>query len=1034
MPQLTSGEKVLLRANGHKLSLYMSHLQPDTLLSATANLAAAAKGDRTLTYDGGVGTSAEFARITAYMPMWIGTARGDNDGGVVRIKSITGDEVSGTITVAENTIDWADGEYWVIKDDHPLFSMYPLIPETIGDPWFKDYDVAYTDQNEEPPPVAIMGPHRADFLSSGTVRFYLDGTDSYPVAPGAVINSHAWACPKGGSINNASASQTYIDFTNADEYWVSLTVTDDNGKSQITYRCFFAHDPVIGNAKYPHTDFEISSINGSWDRGGWSADISVKTDGLITDIPEKTLVVIWQDAIYGSTAQNIGGWKLGDADARNVLLCGYVREETIQRNWDAGEIQFELATINEVLRNTGMSSVGLNPSASPSEWYEYKNLTIARTAHHLWRYHSTLFEITDVVLPVGNTWQMLGCYDMIGGDLYSQIDTFAYNNGIFAHVCCEKNGRLHLAQDANMLDSTDRAALTTVSDITEPDRKGSPDLSIMKNPVGQVSSAVVSGVSYDGSTATPLISVAPGEVPLDEGSQILSIERQVLDDQSQLNELSGRILAKANRPLREIPVPFKGHYLGALELVPQEWWTLTLVAADTVRGIEFTDQKLVCREINASYSAKEGAISVDSVFEPEFTGDDGETSSYPVDPPSTDYPDPDPPTEPGDPDPPSDPTGLGKVYVGTGTHIGRTLGLDKSGGADWTDVTGAIVGTIIDGILDPWDPLNTAYVFTRVGVGSTTSGLWKTTNLNDASPTWTLKKSIASMEGDSPGTNASQGYTKIVASINWEGYLSFVLQITGGTNYLGHWHSHDGGDSWSYSTILSYYLWIDWRGAYDIVPHEVGGELVMYVCHIRDINLADYVRIGRSVDHGHTWTADYFALQADWNSGTHHAYSLTCPYEDNEAGTRYYVSWELHDTAKRQFARCVGTSKEAYITPVPGSFGSPTFHRTGYECATHDQDKMFVFDKWGGVNRLRVSDNRGDDWTDMGLTSGKGIGAQVHAAGGFPYNDQLFYVLGTNGIFYSTDRGATFNDATGNWATEIGAFGTGKFIVPMWLE
>ena len=91
---ITSGEKTLLRADGHKAELFLSILVPDSILVARLNNADAARGDRSIVYDGGSGSAPEFARILAGQPLWVGTTAGDNDRGVTRVKAITGTATS----------------------------------------------------------------------------------------------------------------------------------------------------------------------------------------------------------------------------------------------------------------------------------------------------------------------------------------------------------------------------------------------------------------------------------------------------------------------------------------------------------------------------------------------------------------------------------------------------------------------------------------------------------------------------------------------------------------------------------------------------------------------------------------------------------------------------------------------------------------------------------------------------------------------------------------------------------------------------
>ncbi len=387
--------------------------------------------------------------------------------------------------------------------------------------------------------------------------------------------------------------------------------------------------------------------------------------------------------------------------------------------------------------------------------------------------------------------------------------------------------------------------------------------------------------------------------------------------------------------------------------------------------------------------------------------------------------------------------GLRTVYVATGTHVGRTRDFGAGGGAAWTDITDAIVGTICDMVLDPWDPKNTAYAFSRVGAASNTSGLWKTTNLNAAAPVWVLKKTITSMEADG-GDASRQNYTKLACSINWENYIAFFYYFGDATLNSGRrmwcWHSHDGGNTWTAARIYNGGTFMKWRGAANILSHEIGGQLYLYCALGRGTyGIAQYCHyyIMRSIDHGHTWSL-WLTPWGNWTwaSNIPSFYTLDVPYNDNDDGDSLY--WPLCNSVEHLATyRTYRLRDGVWANVQPAAVSQmPNYHRHSIEASTHDRDRLYCFVHISAAAgyRLYTSINGGTNWTDLGLTSVLGLGKVIYASAGLPYNNQLFYALATNGIFYSIDGGASWNDATGNWVAAIGAFGTGRAITPMWLE
>jgi len=626
MTALTSGEKALLRAGGHKATLYLSVLKPQSVFTAQVNMASPARGARSIVYDNDSGEN----KVLPGMTMWVGTSPGAYDVGKVRVRAIN--TSTNTLTVSENSLVWADDQYLTVKRNWELLPMFPRFDAS--EHFYKDYDIPYTDENEQLKPVAILGPPQAAFDNGSATSFtFVRGNDysgaGYAFRGESIVGTN-WSVVGPGEYTFASVmgnERLTIGGDNRfdDAHWVTLTVTDSNGKTQTTRRPVFCHTRTGSNA--PITAFTLESLTGDWERGGWTARIRVYSGATVNDFQDGTLILLWHEATYGSTAQLIGGNY--PYNAKSVLFAGYVRGATVRQDWNTGDVTFEATTIDGLLRRSMMFSVPLKMiMGTQDQWYEFTGPTVAEAIHHYWRWHSQLFEIADVFLPIGNTLRAETIEDFARGDLYTQADNFARNYGIFAHVCCNKLGQVYVAEDAQMLSAARRNALTVVSDITAADRRG--EITILHQPEPRVGMVHLSGFAYP---RTPIISKAPGDAPLDIGPQVVHCERQILESQEQANALAGRVLAAANNPYPEVRIQFAGHYLGALDVVPQEWWTLTLAAGDTPRGIVWTNKRMVCRSVSASYDPAAGSILADAVFEPEADGADGVDGDYPTTPP-----------------------------------------------------------------------------------------------------------------------------------------------------------------------------------------------------------------------------------------------------------------------------------------------------------------------------------------------------------------------------------------------------------------
>lgn len=794
MTELLSGEKTLLRAGGHKVTLYMSIMQPSTLLSALVNDAGIERGDRSIAYDTGTGTG--FSTIEAGQTLWIGSTAGGNDKGRVRIKSITGSQASGTIVVAENAIDWGNNDHLTVLYNYELWPVFPLI--TDAGVFYKDYDVAYTDENEEPPPVCICGPPRCGFLGSvsGEIDFTIEHANHYAIARGATISSFVVTCATASNISTVGNTTT-ITFDAAGIHWIKVSCTDSNTKSQVRMLPAFVYEAGVTD---PYYDFEVEgSFQGSWTSGGWSARFNVFGDADIDEFPDSALIVIWHRAIYGSTEQFIGGWP----SAKNVLFAGYLRTESIRWDWEVGTVSFGAESITGLMRRHVMFSICIEANRSPDTWwkYDYLSLTTARAIHHVWRWHSTLFTIADVFLPTGNTLLAWACDDFVRSDLYAMVGTFASQHAIIAHACATKGGQLYIEVDAQVLSTSEKNAMVTVSDITEADRIG--EIVLERTEEKQASQANLSGFAYDGSKATPYIAVAPSSVPEDVGGQTLNFERQILSTQAQANELCGRVLARANNTFRDVRVQFHGHYLGALDLMPQEWWTLTIAADDSTRGVVWTDQRLLVRSITATFDAESGVLQASGIYEKEATGPDGVTGDYPVDPPVT------PPTPPG---PPSWPPLVQH-------KTGALLAFDGAEGCwyrppqdtDWTERNDTRTGSDDDDVQGGWDP----WWFTKDKQNSSDPeqailfaiGIGYIDRSIDCGQTWEDRTPIddpPNSWSDSPApTVADVTFIQRVDNIHANGQHIFLAEWQNGGGLWRGWilKTADDGLTWEWKTL-----------------------------------------------------------------------------------------------------------------------------------------------------------------------------------------------------------------------------------------
>src|SRR5512137_154190 len=143
--------------------LYMSIYRPNTLVSSQINDPTIARGARTITIN-----SVTPVTVTNRTVL-VGSTAGDDDLGRLRVRSMDATH----LYVAENShVQWQNGAYVTVID---YVDVQPIYPRIIQDPsdaektiFYKDYDIAYTDQNDVLGAFPCAGHHRAANINPDT--------------------------------------------------------------------------------------------------------------------------------------------------------------------------------------------------------------------------------------------------------------------------------------------------------------------------------------------------------------------------------------------------------------------------------------------------------------------------------------------------------------------------------------------------------------------------------------------------------------------------------------------------------------------------------------------------------------------------------------------------------------------------------------------------------------------------------------------------------------------------------------------------
>lgn len=692
MPALSAGDLTLLRGERHRFKEYLAVMQPAVVLACQLNGAPTGDPVTQITYDNV--TQGAFGNVVAGMTLWVGTSAGGRQKGTCRIRKAA---TANTLYVAEDSaIDWTDDDHLTVVLNYEFWIKYPRIIVNEDITFYKDWEVAYSDQHSKWAPVAILGPPDCQFINPGTglATCKFVGEHSYAVAPGASLSSYSWVFPGGtpGTANTAGtdAAPHSVTWDTPGIYWVTLTVTDSNGKTHTGRRPVFIFNRT--GESVPYTHFKMTGRSGDLNQHGHTASFEIYGDADQSEFPDGAMVVYWTEDWYGDTQQSIGG---NFKYRSHIKFVGYIQKESTVKDPQTSLVTFEAATVNALMDTREGFSAWIKTESSASDWCQATNLTADRAALSLTRYNSTLLDIADVMIS-GDSLYIKSQEFAAKSSLLQQLQTL-YDD-LFAHVACDKQGRVYFEIDPQMRPVDDRGTISIVADLQHGDWRDRLDLP--RPQESQTSFINLSGVYYPGypNEVEPILSKAPGDAPAYQGSTT-EIPGLILGGQSDGNTKAGLALARDNNQFPDVTMPMTGLW-DVFDIVPQEYIRLSLAAADTKRGIVWVNQKLIPRRVNLDVEETEhGRVPrVTIQVEKDSYGPAGVDGDYPDEVPDT-------PTNPTYPPEPTRPPG---DYVG---DAGPVVASHSESGVYWSDFmgqswvarnTGLPDTDVLDLIWDPW--------------------------------------------------------------------------------------------------------------------------------------------------------------------------------------------------------------------------------------------------------------------------------------------------------------------------------------------
>lgn len=709
---------------------YLSVATRETVFSGQVNAVSkdtATNGIYRFTYTGGSGNTSD---TKTHMTIDIGTSAGARDLGTFRIRKPADGTYVYIEEVSEQESGIANGVYFTIKRDWKPVSVKPRIVTAQvnasyinGFTEYHDYDTAYSIQNDDIKPKAnisesgtysngtLIQAKPAGFVDNGQVfrTVNLSSSNSIAIAPSASISSRLWDV-RDGTITVGTTSSTAITVTFPVGFrWISLTVEDSNGVSDIMYFPIWVHS----TSSMPITKFRRESdTSEEW------RDISFSFFGDDNEFPESVLpegglLCYWEVAEFDNASAP-------DEYLGQALV--FVRQETEALKLYEPEMTLEASGMGYWLSQARSYGQKLYSKVSPSAWYEIVSLNVQRAVHYVLREYTTALTICNFFPKM--TTNAVEAENIPDNNAWEQIKYLAQGDE-FREVRSDSLGGIWVTKPADLMNSTERSSWLVTCAVDSQDVLGESPISYPNEFVQKVSVTKGSGFSYDGTTNTIYLCQAPGKTegyaPATEEAPALRLGAS--SPQSQLNQIIGDWWERQNNPQPQLELPMF-YNVDFAEPAYGEVIELSL-PIDSLRNTSVSSVPCRLTRVSRSSNDEVGINEISWTLIPITDGEDADYVEVPppveynegnwdspienifpdsyIPPPFTDvaspiFPEPPPPPTPYNPEP--------IFYVAAITYDKKLLITANftSTSPEWVSSTLTMTGDVVQAQADPFSP------------------------------------------------------------------------------------------------------------------------------------------------------------------------------------------------------------------------------------------------------------------------------------------------------------------------------------------
>ncbi len=1019
-------------------------LQPAVVLAARVNVAAATYPLDVLSVDGVTAGSVVAAK--AGMTLLLGSAAGLDDYGRGRIRR---DGEGATLFVGRSSFGTHDGELSVVDNAHVTvwndFRVWAKVPYLApSGAIFKDSDLPVEWRTTTPPPVAVMGAGFAATIDPITSKINVthNGQSSFAVATGATITGYLWDIADGtltsGTLTSDAAEVAY----GPGFRYVSLTVTDSNGKTHTSRRPVYARDPA-NDASFDA--FQIEGLRAT--EAGQSVSVRILEDMPRATYPDGTLAMLWEFEPTGSADRDhmlIIGWLGTETNDVGAGRNGLQRDTTLEILDVAARLD-TLPGFPQSLADDASRDTALIPAIT---WSYMIAPDLNKYLHYLLYWHSTALEVADFMIDeAGGEDYPFTLLASAGDSLWNQVDRRARAFLPDRVLTCDRTGTIRVVPDPMLADVAARTAIVQAA-IVENEWS---DIRYTYQRAPRVhwlrSGAILAGSTEPIGT---VFSIAPGDTP-GQGLGEMTQGEQLAISQAALNAATGHRYARANARLGLLAITLiqddgaPGGRAPWREIEPawKEWVTLTMSAETAARrGLTFANARGMPKEVNIRYNqTKTGmARTVTLTLEIETVGEPGQTVVKPTVPAVGVQPAPVVWVPPLDGDPDYFYGNIAAYVLWDDSDVVRTMDLQAASPV-WARVDTGISGSIIDG--------------QYVHVDADTVGMWLLTtaavfwcaDILATTPSWTSVLSLATVQASDAAHPVAA--IELKSMYNYATEPGYLIVATGpdvsdstGDNYehAYFWHTHDYGGNWTQvdmngfissrlGTLNGYYQ----AGPFALNTYRSAPGTIYALRHAPRVGTTSTTSVFKSVDLGHTWTKEYTVAAAT--------------RESEVGGLLNPFPAATDPTYMLRASGSAAQSPWLYVSEDEWSTGAVRSYPTGYNGGSgrwrpnkRTFDTTHIMHWWRRTDNsnfdLLESYDKGLTWAllhSSGLPASPTLVSQYNVPNGWPPDVNQWVMIRSTGLLGATtirltlDNFATLLDKQGNLSSVLsgGAWGNG---------